>query len=353
MRLISLRNKKIWSFFYSIRVTLTLLTLIILASIIGTLIPQGLTPAEYIQKYGKSLFKLFTAFNFFDVYHSWWFILLLSMLGLNLLICSLLRLKISRRTFGLVITHYTLIIILAGALISALFAQKGFIGLYEGEASDIFFIADSPRKLNFKLFLEKFDVQWYEPQVHQLIVYLADKNKQQTFSARPGQVYRVKGSDYSFAVLRYIPNFFIDQDGIIKSKSEQPSNPALLVQVNHAWGSEKRWVFAKFHSSRFAKDKNIKFAYNFRETIKDFQSYIKIIDQGEAVLSKAVRVNYPLKYKGYTFYQSNYNPDELDWTGLQVVKDPGVVWVFIGFIFLNIGLVITYYMKLKLKQKEG
>jgi cytochrome c biogenesis protein ResB len=353
MRQGSLKTKKIWRFFCSIKLALTLLTLIVLASIIGTLIPQDLTYQEYVQKYGKALYQLFAKLNLFDIYHSWWFILFLSLLGLNLLICSLDRLRISRRSFGLIITHFSLIIILLGALISALFSQKGFIGLYEGQTKDVFFIRDQPHKLNFKLSLEDFDIQWYEPQTHQLTIYLVDKNREQTYSARLGEEYRIEGSDYSFVVLQYIPDFFIDQAGNFNSKSKRPNNPALLIQVNHPSGSEKRWVFSKFHSPPFAKDKNIKFAYDFREMIKDFQSHVKVIDRGRVVLRKVIRVNYPLKYKGYTFYQSNYNPEELDWTGLQVVKDPGVGWVFTGFIFLNIGLVITYYMKLRSRHKEG
>ena len=351
MRQGSLKTKKIWSFFCSIKLALTLLALIVLASIIGTLIPQDLTYQEYVQKYGEALYQLFAKLNLFDIYHSWWFVLLLSLLGLNLLICSLGRLRISRRSFGLIITHFSLVIILLGALISALFSQKGFIGLYEGQTKDVFFIRDQPHKLNFKLSLEKFNIQWYEPQTHQLTVYLVDKNKEQTYSAHLGKEYRIKGSDYSFVVLQYVPDFFIDQAGNFNSKSNQPNNPALLIQVNRSSGSEKRWVFSKFHSPPFAKDKNIKFAYDFREMIKDFQSHVKIIEQGRVVLRQVIRVNHPLKYKGYTFYQSSYNPEELHWTGLQVVKDAGVSWVFTGFIFLNIGLAITYYTKLKSKKK--
>ena len=344
-----LRNKRIWRFFCSIKLALTLLVLITIASIIGTLIPQGLTLDEYIRGYGKTLYNLFAVLGFVDIYHTWWFILLLSLLGLNLLICSLDRaLKFSRRTAGLIITHFSLLLILLGALISALFAQKGFIGLYEGEAKDIFFIKDKPYKLSFKLSLEKFNLEWYEPKTHQVIVYLKDRKKKFTYSVKPHEERRIEGTDYSFTVLDYIPNFFIDQDGKIMRKSDLPNNPALSIQISHPQRAiEQRWIFAKFPSFSSNVNKDIKFIYNWKEMIKEFQSYVKVIDQGEVVLSKMIRVNHPLKYKGYTIYQTSYNPDELNWTGLQVVKDPGVALVFAGFIFLNIGLVITYYVKLK------
>lgn len=353
MILKKLRSNKVWRFLCSIKLALILLAFIAIASIIGTLIPQDLSGEEHLQKYGKTLYNLFAVFNFFDIYHSFWFILLLCLLGINLSICSVESLKITRSTPGLFITHFSLVIILLGALISTLLSQKGFMGLSEGEVKDIFFIGDKQQKLNFKLFLERFVIQWHEPESHQLVVYFEDENRRQTYSVRLQEECRVRGTDYSFVALRYLCDFFIDQNGICKNKSERPDNPALLIQINHPSHSEKRWIFAKFHFSPSGKDNNIQFIYNFKEMIKDFQSHIKLIDQGKTVLSRVIRVNQPLKYKGYTFYQSSYDPDELNWTGLQVVNDPGVGWVFTGFIFLNIGLVITYCMKLKFKQKGG
>jgi cytochrome c biogenesis protein ResB len=353
MRIKNLRNKRIWRFFCSVKLALILLALIALTSIIGTLIPQGLQPSGYIQKYGRNLYTLFDNLGFFDIYHCWWFVCLLSLFGLNLLICSLDRLRFSRRTAGFTITHFSLILILLGALISALFSQKGFIGLYEGQTKDAFLIRDKPYKLDFKLSLERFSLERYESKVHRITVYIKDKRKKRTYPVSLGDEYRIGGTDYSFVVIRYIPDFFIDQNGAFRSRSELPNNPALLVKIDHPQGTEERWVFARFASHSFAKDENIRFIYSWENRIKDYKSQVKIIEKGKPVLTKIIRVNHPLKYKGYTLYQSTYDSDRLNWTGLQVVKDPGVGWVFVGFVFLNIGLVVTYSVKLKSKRKAG
>jgi len=61
-------------------------------SIIGTVIPQGIPPEEYIAQVSPAKIKLYKALGFFDMYHSWWFILLLYLLTVNLIACSIKRL---------------------------------------------------------------------------------------------------------------------------------------------------------------------------------------------------------------------------------------------------------------------
>jgi len=79
-------------FFCSLK--LTMFTLITLAgiSIIGTVIPQGTPPPEYLHSISQNKLKLYQNLGFFDMYHSWWFIFLLSLLSINLLACSFKRL---------------------------------------------------------------------------------------------------------------------------------------------------------------------------------------------------------------------------------------------------------------------
>lgn len=85
--------KNIWLFFASVKLSMIVLLLLAMTSIIGTLIPQNGDPALYYSKYGESVFKLFTLFNLFDMYHSWWFSSLLLCLALNITICSIERLS--------------------------------------------------------------------------------------------------------------------------------------------------------------------------------------------------------------------------------------------------------------------
>ena len=82
----------LWDFFCSLKLTMFLLISLAVLSIIGTIIPQGIVPDEYLAQISPAKIKLYKALGFFDMYHSWWFILLLYLLTVNLIACSFKRL---------------------------------------------------------------------------------------------------------------------------------------------------------------------------------------------------------------------------------------------------------------------
>ena len=79
---------KIWKFFSSVQLTVVVLLTLAGTSVIGTLIPQNENPMDYIQAYGDFGFKLFSVLGLFDMYHAWWFLLLLLTLTVNIIVCS-------------------------------------------------------------------------------------------------------------------------------------------------------------------------------------------------------------------------------------------------------------------------
>lgn len=82
----------LWDFFCSLKLTMFLLISLAVISIIGTVIPQGTPAQEYLAQISPAKLKLYKALGFFDMYHSWWFILLLYLLTVNLVACSIKRL---------------------------------------------------------------------------------------------------------------------------------------------------------------------------------------------------------------------------------------------------------------------
>jgi cytochrome c biogenesis protein len=52
-------------------------------------------------------------------------------------------------------------------------------------------------------------------------------------------------------------------------------------------------------------------------TPKEYRSDLTIIDNGQEVLNKSIVVNDPLKYKGFTFYQSSYQAYDEYWISIQ------------------------------------
>ena len=73
------------------KLSIFLLIGLALVSIIGTVIPQG-PQREYLATLSETKIRLYSSLGFFDMYHSWWFILLLYLLTLNLICCSIKRL---------------------------------------------------------------------------------------------------------------------------------------------------------------------------------------------------------------------------------------------------------------------
>lgn len=84
--------QRMWDFFCSLKLTMFLLISLALISIIGTIVPQGTPPPEYLAKITPAKINLYQVLGFFDMYHSWWFILLLYLLVVNLVACSFKRL---------------------------------------------------------------------------------------------------------------------------------------------------------------------------------------------------------------------------------------------------------------------
>ncbi|KJS80517.1 cytochrome c biogenesis protein ResB, partial [Desulfosporosinus sp. BICA1-9] len=91
-------SERVWRVFSSMKLGLALLGIIALVSAIGTVIPQeAINPEE-----AKAVGGLWKMMGLTHLYSAVWFRLLLGLLCINLIVCSLQRLKgIYHRTFKL------------------------------------------------------------------------------------------------------------------------------------------------------------------------------------------------------------------------------------------------------------
>ena len=92
--------KKLFAFLRSMRFGMLLLALVMLFSFAGSLIPQGEDAMIYVRAYGASAAGLLLRTGLTDVFRSWYFILLLALLCGNLVLCSIVRLPTARKTFA-------------------------------------------------------------------------------------------------------------------------------------------------------------------------------------------------------------------------------------------------------------
>ena len=331
MGFLKLDENKTWKFIGSVRVALALFVVIIVVSFIGAVLPEKYQPG---------------------IYYSRWFIFILGLFCFNLLVCSFSRIVFNRKRFYSTVTHISVLMIMAGALISFIASERGAIEFEEGQSQDSF-ISDKGRgvSLGFKVLLEDFSLKWYSPENYKIRLLVVDKNIRKSYSAMQDKECNIPGTGYSFSVIKYFPDFAMDENHNPVNNSELPNNPAVLIKINSDKSSEERWVFTVHPKMSFGKDQNIKFIFDWKPIIKEFASTVRFIDADKEKLS-VIKVNHPAQYKGYSFYQTGYDKDKPGWTALEVVKDPGVPIVFAGFVFLNIGIIAIYLQRLNLKKKK-
>jgi len=89
--IVEIAADKAWKFFSSVKLAVVLLIILAIVSVIGTLIQQNEAPEKYLAEYSQSTVRLFEAIGLFDMYHTWWFVLLLFFLTANLTVCTLDR----------------------------------------------------------------------------------------------------------------------------------------------------------------------------------------------------------------------------------------------------------------------
>ncbi len=85
------KKNPVFSFFSSVKLALFTLFLLAVTSIIGTVIPQKESMDWYIHNYSETTARLFQVLSIPDMYNSWWFLGLLSLLSVNLIVCSIDR----------------------------------------------------------------------------------------------------------------------------------------------------------------------------------------------------------------------------------------------------------------------
>ena len=97
-------------------------------------------------------------------------------------------------------------------------------------------------------------------------------------------------------------------------------------------------------------------AFMYRESsggAKVYRSDISVLDKdGTELDRKTIVVNNPLIHDGCWLYQSNWDPNNLSYSGIQAVKDPGMMIVFAGLILLALGTLLKVRFK-KSGEKEG
>jgi cytochrome c biogenesis protein len=262
-----------WKLFASVRLSVVLLLSLAITSIVGTLIPQNAAPADYLQKYGEALFKLFATLGFFDMYHSWWFQSLLVLLTTNIVVCSIDRLSATGR---IIFTR------------NPSFRGSRFRHTrYKAEFND----PRAPGQLKeiYQPFVSRrFRSNRIDPTDKGFAIF-AEKGRW----TRLG-VYTVHLSIILLLIGGLIGSIF-GFDGFVNiPEGEAVKNIRLRNSAN----------ILPLEFEIRCDDFNVSF-YDSGAP-KEYRSTLTILEQGKPVLQKDIIVNDPLHYKGIRMYQSSY-----------------------------------------------
>lgn len=266
----------LWDFFCSVKLAIFLLILLAATSIIGTIIPQGTPPPEYLQTISEGKYKIYQALGFFDMYHSWWFILLLYLFTVNIVACSIKRLPRVWKIISepvlvmddsfektLSLTHD---VKMNGDAASLRDKMAAFL---KGEFSDP---VVTERDGEYHLFAQKTPYSRLGVYVvHLSIVVIFIGALIGSFFGYKAYVNIVEGTGTSVVYNR---------------SGQKPIDLGFTVRCDD-------------------------FSVSFYDTgaPKEFKSLLTVIDDGKVVVEKRpIIVNDPLSYKGITFYQSSYGP---------------------------------------------
>ena len=264
---------RLWEFFASIRLTVVLLLSLAATSIIGTVIPQNQSPADYFHNYGEFFYNFFSVLNIFDMYHSWWFQVLLLMLTINVVVCSLNRLSATWKIVFVKIPPFNISKFRSLSKKEEFTSNRSLENLknkYEQAAS------------------KKYGYHRAE-QTDKGFCVLAEKGRW----TRLG-VYAVHLSVILLLLGGLIGSIF-GFEGFVNIPEGERVNSIRLRKTG------------QIHNLDFAIQCD-DFSVSFYETgaPKEFRSTLSIIEDEKSVLKEDIIVNNPLRYKGINLFQSNY-----------------------------------------------
>ena len=180
-----------------------------------------------------------------------------------------------------------------------------------------------------------------------------------------GKRYDHPSLGYQFTVATFYPSAEIHQQ--FTNRSNEVQREALHVVARDGSASAEAWLGTDEPVELLLGEHPIVVAYREAErelplTVKlldfrkidypgtqmasGFESDVELTDpQRGIILLRKISMNHPLRYRGYSFYQSSYIQGPVETTVLSVRNDPGTPFVYAGFLIVIAGVVTMFMMR--------
>lgn len=283
---------KIWSFFSSVKVGIWLIVITLIGSSIGTILPQELwippniPPSQfYEQEYGF-LGKLYYELGFYDLYSSWWYMILVGSIAVSLVICSLDR----------VVPLYKALKKQGVKRHSSFLKRQRIISVSNTKE-----VEEDLTKIKERLKKKRYNVREENGYL------LAEKGR---FSRWGPYVNHIGLIIFLLGVmLRSVPGMYVDEELWIREGETK-----LIPGTNHELYLENKEFIRELYGEEDNYEVGMGMPKNYQTDAVLYEVANESVVGAEAELEKVkehnIRVNHPLKYDNYAFYQMNYKLDE-------------------------------------------
>jgi cytochrome c biogenesis protein len=264
----------------STHLTLVLLILLAFCMLLGTIFPQGGRPDQYTQAFGEVRAKWFTRLGLFDIFHSWYFLLMGGIFFLNLVFCSLEGWKSHRRPK-------------AAAFKEASTAQWGVTG---GRSVSL---------------IEALQKRKYR------VRKIAESDSASSYIAQRGLPSRPVSIIYHFGLALTFVGFVLSAltafDGEVylfpgETKKIPQSSPDMTV---NRWKKSLGFSVGESDSVLlYLESFDTEYTwYNVKYYPREWKSDVTLTTSFGARKKKVIEVNAPLRHRGLTIYQMSYKQE--------------------------------------------
>jgi len=272
------------------------------------------------------------------VYDSTWYEVVMALIAIAL-IGNIYKRKMYKKV-GIFLFHIAFIVILLGAGLTRYFGEEGVIHIREGMSENQMITTKSYLQIQIKDNI--LDRQLELSQV-------GDNNFKFDFN--------IDNLALHVEFLEYLPKH---KSGLDKLKIKVILNDKeeKIVEIDGGRGWVQTPVEVTFENTSLlvawgSKLKDLPFTIELKDfklqryagskSPSSYESDIVLVDKEEK-LKYTIFMNHPLTYKGYKFFQSSYDKDELG-TILEVNKDPGKWPTYFGYFLLTLGLIFNLFDK--------
>jgi len=253
---------------------------------------------------------------------------------------------------GVYITHFSILFILAGAIIGIKFGFKGFMEIPEGTASNVVFSDDNQQKqLDFSVRCDNFNVEYYgmsemPKEYRSWLTVIKDGKEVMKKSITVNDPLKYEGITFYQSSYGLVPNALNRGIFIFKVIAKDGQSSLLNLRLGGSFqipGTGVSGTIADFSPAlRFNSSGQ---AFTYSNQMNNPAVFINFSEAGKRKFSGWILKRYPRSWQLPDGSRVEfYNYWGVEYTGLQVRKDPGVWVVYFGCIMMSIGLFIALFM---------